>query len=192
MEKIHYFRPLYLALALTISLFSTASTPNQMCIRDRDFIVRISSFCTEVAAVETGVEAVLPVFVGNLLEQGLPCLLYTSDTDATRMLEATFHLLKEGKEYMNADVLWVSDFKIPHASPAFMEMGIRDSYKTLQTEVSNRVRKGRFSSVVTPVSYTHLYHITTLTTNNSNTNHRFESHSFFICVRSFLVIFFND
>ena len=43
------------------------------------------------------------------------------DTDATRMLEATFHLLKEGKEYMNADVLWVSDFKIPHSSPAFME-----------------------------------------------------------------------
>ena len=43
------------------------------------------------------------------------------DTDATRMLEATFRLLKEGKEYMNADVLWVSDFKIPHSSPAFME-----------------------------------------------------------------------
>ena len=39
-----------------------------------DFIVRISSFCTEVAAVETGVEAVLPVFVGNLLEQGLPAV----------------------------------------------------------------------------------------------------------------------
>ena len=29
MEKIHYFRPLNLALALTISLFSTASTPNR-------------------------------------------------------------------------------------------------------------------------------------------------------------------
>ena len=43
------------------------------------------------------------------------------DTDATRMLEATFRLLKEGKEYINADVLWVSDFKIPHSSPAFME-----------------------------------------------------------------------
>lgn len=43
------------------------------------------------------------------------------DTDATRMLEATFRLLKEGKEYMNADVLWVSDFKIPHSSPVFME-----------------------------------------------------------------------
>jgi len=37
------------------------------------------------------------------------------------MLEATFRLLKEGKEYMNADVLWVSDFKIPHSSPVFME-----------------------------------------------------------------------
>ena len=43
------------------------------------------------------------------------------DTDATRMLEATFRLLKEGKENMNADVLWVSDFKIPHSSPVFME-----------------------------------------------------------------------
>ena len=39
-----------------------------------NFIVRISSFCAEVAAVEAGVEAVLPVFVGNLLEQGLPAI----------------------------------------------------------------------------------------------------------------------
>ena len=39
-----------------------------------DFIVRISSFGTEVAAIEAGVEAVLPVFVGNLLKQGLPAV----------------------------------------------------------------------------------------------------------------------
>jgi hypothetical protein len=30
-------------------------------------------------------------------------------------------LLTQGKEYMNADVLWVSDFQIPHSSPALME-----------------------------------------------------------------------
>lgn len=37
------------------------------------------------------------------------------DTDATRMLEAMFRLLQSRKEYMNADVLWVSDFKIPQS-----------------------------------------------------------------------------
>lgn len=35
------------------------------------------------------------------------------DTDATRMLQTTFRLLQSSKEYMNADVLWISDFKIP-------------------------------------------------------------------------------
>lgn len=38
------------------------------------------------------------------------------DTDATRMLKATLHLLQSNKEYTNADVLWISDFKIPLAS----------------------------------------------------------------------------
>ena len=38
------------------------------------------------------------------------------DTDATRMMEATFRLLQSKKEYMNADILWVSDFKIPQVS----------------------------------------------------------------------------
>ena len=37
------------------------------------------------------------------------------------MLEATFRLLRGSREYMNADVLWVSDFKIPHSSPVLME-----------------------------------------------------------------------
>lgn len=37
----------------------------------------------------------------------------SGDTDATRMLKATFQLLQSNKEYMNADVLWISDFKIP-------------------------------------------------------------------------------
>ncbi len=32
------------------------------------------SFGAEVATIEAGVEAVLPVFVGNLLEQGLPAV----------------------------------------------------------------------------------------------------------------------
>lgn len=35
------------------------------------------------------------------------------DTNATRMLQTTFRLLQSSKEYMNADVLWISDFKIP-------------------------------------------------------------------------------
>lgn len=38
------------------------------------------------------------------------------DTDATRMLQTTFQLLQSSKEYMNADILWISDFKIPLSS----------------------------------------------------------------------------
>lgn len=38
------------------------------------------------------------------------------DTDATRMLQTTFRLLQSNKDYMNADVLWISDFKIPLAA----------------------------------------------------------------------------
>lgn len=38
------------------------------------------------------------------------------DTDATRMLEATLKLLRSSVAYVNADVLWVSDFKIPLVS----------------------------------------------------------------------------
>ncbi|MDY5236881.1 hypothetical protein [Bacteroides helcogenes] len=43
------------------------------------------------------------------------------DTDATKMLEATFRLLKSSRKYMNADVLWISDFKIPQSSSALMD-----------------------------------------------------------------------
>lgn len=39
------------------------------------------------------------------------------DTDATRMLQTTFRLLQSNKDYMNADVLWISDFKIPLSAP---------------------------------------------------------------------------
>ena len=38
------------------------------------------------------------------------------DTDATQMLKAMFQLLQSNKVYMNADVLWISDFKIPLSS----------------------------------------------------------------------------
>lgn len=40
------------------------------------------------------------------------------DTDATQMIKGMFRLLESGKEYMNADVLWISDFKIPLSSTA--------------------------------------------------------------------------
>lgn len=40
------------------------------------------------------------------------------DTDATRMLQTTLCLLQSSKDYMNADVLWISDFKIPLSSVA--------------------------------------------------------------------------
>lgn len=45
----------------------------------------------------------------------------TGDTDATRMLEASLRLLDSSKNYMNADVLWVSDFKIPMSSPDLID-----------------------------------------------------------------------
>lgn len=37
----------------------------------------------------------------------------TGGTDATQMLELMFELLQSKKEYINADVLWISDFRIP-------------------------------------------------------------------------------
>ena len=40
------------------------------------------------------------------------------DTDATCMLKTALRLLRSSKDYMNADVLWISDFKIPLLSPA--------------------------------------------------------------------------
>lgn len=43
------------------------------------------------------------------------------DTDATRMLEEVFRLLQSCHRYMNADVLWVSDFKIPLVSEGLLE-----------------------------------------------------------------------
>lgn len=53
------------------------------------------------------------------------------DTDATRMLEATFRLLQSSREYMNADVLWVSDFKIPVVSDALV--GKIEKYREADT-----------------------------------------------------------
>lgn len=42
------------------------------------------------------------------------------DTDASRMMKKTFELLQSGKNYQNADVLWISDFRIPLSSPALL------------------------------------------------------------------------
>ncbi len=40
----------------------------------------------------------------------------TGDTDATRMMTQTLQLLNSSKEYLSADVLWISDFRIPALS----------------------------------------------------------------------------
>lgn len=43
-------------------------------------------------------------------------------TDAQKMLKLTFALLDNGKDrYMNADVLWISDFQIPRATGGLLE-----------------------------------------------------------------------
>ena len=43
-------------------------------------------------------------------------------TDATKMLELTFSLLDDGKgKYMNADVLWITDFCIPEPKEELMK-----------------------------------------------------------------------
>lgn len=49
----------------------------------------------------------------------------TGGTDATQMLETTFRLLSSRSEYFNADVLWISDFKIPLCRPALLEQLIQ-------------------------------------------------------------------
>ena len=40
----------------------------------------------------------------------------SGDTSAVKMMNATFSLLESSADYVNADVLWVTDFKIPMSS----------------------------------------------------------------------------
>ncbi len=40
----------------------------------------------------------------------------SGDTSAVKMMNATFRLLESNADYVNADVLWVTDFKIPMSS----------------------------------------------------------------------------
>ena len=43
-------------------------------------------------------------------------------TDAEKMLNLTFHLLDNGDDrYMNADVLWITDFLIPRTADNLMK-----------------------------------------------------------------------
>jgi uncharacterized protein with von Willebrand factor type A (vWA) domain len=45
----------------------------------------------------------------------------SGDTSATRMMVATFDLLESNPKYINADVLWITDFKIPLPSAQLMK-----------------------------------------------------------------------
>lgn len=45
----------------------------------------------------------------------------SGDTNATRLLEKIFSLLETSPSYMNADILWVTDFRIPPVSAALIE-----------------------------------------------------------------------
>lgn len=45
----------------------------------------------------------------------------SGDTNATRLLEKIFSLLETSPNYMNADILWVTDFRIPPVSAALIE-----------------------------------------------------------------------
>lgn len=53
----------------------------------------------------------------------LDLLAHTSsgDTDATQMLKATVNLLESRKEYINADVLWITDFRIPKTTESLLK-----------------------------------------------------------------------
>lgn len=44
----------------------------------------------------------------------------TGDTDATKMLKATMNLLESKKEYVNSDVLWITDFRIPKTTESLL------------------------------------------------------------------------
>ena len=52
----------------------------------------------------------------------LDLLSHTSsgDTDATQMLKATINLLESKKEYINSDVLWITDFRIPKTTESLL------------------------------------------------------------------------
>lgn len=45
---------------------------------------------------------------------------FSGDTDATQMLKDTFRMLDENR-YMNADVLLISDYRIPECKPELLE-----------------------------------------------------------------------
>ena len=45
---------------------------------------------------------------------------FTGDTDATQMLKDTFRMLDENR-YMNADVLLISDYRIPKCKPELLK-----------------------------------------------------------------------
>ena len=51
----------------------------------------------------------------------------TGDTDATQMLKATMDLLTSKKEYINSDVLWISDFRIPKTTESLLRQ--MESYR---------------------------------------------------------------
>lgn len=44
----------------------------------------------------------------------------TGDTNATQMLKATMNLLESKKEYINSDVLWITDFRIPKTTESLL------------------------------------------------------------------------
>lgn len=98
-------RPLELALSLMMRLAEMASRKRRECyliafaadarpldvLRDRTLLLRFFSSCAR------------------------------GDTDARSMLEALFSLLASSSRYLGADVLWISDFRIPLPPVSYLQ-----------------------------------------------------------------------
>ena len=76
---------------------------------------------------------------------------FSGDTDATQMLKDTFRMLDENR-YMNADVLLISDYRIPECKPELLEqMSVHRERVLAFTGSANRhcpERNGRNISII--------------------------------------------
>lgn len=97
-------KPERIAHSLLIKALRTADSQKRKC-----FLI---AFSVSVKPIDVQRER------SNLL--GILSGVSSGDTSATMMLQTMFDLLESSRDYVNADVLWVTDFRIPMASEQLM------------------------------------------------------------------------
>lgn len=137
-------RPEKIAHSVLLRILSIAHEQRRQC-----FLI---GFSVQINPIDIGTNpnAALDFFSHN----------NTGNTDAQRMMEKTFSLLDTNERYMNADVLWITDFRIP--LPHSPLLNKQQSYRTagtcfygLQIGVSALVRDWRtFFDEIEQISYT--------------------------------------